>query len=171
MRYVNPARALAEQNLVACQNGQEVFFYTIRPVEPKEELLVWYSPEFSQRLSGQPEQPDSLKPSESLVLGLSHAIWYWEGSYSVDNETFGNALMKEKRFVVMFLLYVLSCHFLLKMAYYWNTFNMVSCLFLVKANTGNTQISKGNRYRLLMRLINRDKCIMHYKYIIYLFLK
>uniref|UniRef100_A0A672S9E6 PR domain zinc finger protein 1 n=1 Tax=Sinocyclocheilus grahami TaxID=75366 RepID=A0A672S9E6_SINGR len=65
MRYVNPARSLAEQNLVACQNGQEIFFYTIRPVEPKQELLVWYSPEFSQRLCGQQEQPDSLKPSES----------------------------------------------------------------------------------------------------------
>ncbi|KAI7798874.1 putative PR domain zinc finger protein 1-like, partial [Triplophysa rosa] len=62
MRYVNPARSLAEQNLVACQNGQEIFFYTIQPVEPKEELLVWYSPEFSQRLCGRPEQPVSLKP-------------------------------------------------------------------------------------------------------------
>ncbi|XP_055075844.1 PR domain zinc finger protein 1 isoform X1 [Misgurnus anguillicaudatus] len=62
MRYVNPARSLAEQNLVACQNGQDIFFYTIRPVEPKQELLVWYSPEFSQRLCGQSEQPDSLKP-------------------------------------------------------------------------------------------------------------
>ncbi|XP_048057003.1 PR domain zinc finger protein 1 isoform X2 [Megalobrama amblycephala] len=62
MRYVNPARSLAEQNLVACQNGQEIFFYTIRPVEPKQELLVWYSPEFSQRLCGQQEQPDRLKP-------------------------------------------------------------------------------------------------------------
>uniref|UniRef100_A0A8C1GH42 PR domain zinc finger protein 1 n=1 Tax=Cyprinus carpio TaxID=7962 RepID=A0A8C1GH42_CYPCA len=68
MRYVNPARSLAEQNLVACQNGQDIFFYTIRPVEPKQELLVWYSPEFSQRLCGQQEQPDSLKPSESWYI-------------------------------------------------------------------------------------------------------
>uniref|UniRef100_A0A8C1SNH5 PR domain zinc finger protein 1 n=1 Tax=Cyprinus carpio TaxID=7962 RepID=A0A8C1SNH5_CYPCA len=74
MRYVNPARSLAEQNLVACQNGQEIFFYTIQPVEPKQELLVWYSPEFSQRLCGQQEQPDSLKPSESWALELSHII-------------------------------------------------------------------------------------------------
>ncbi|XP_038131904.1 PR domain zinc finger protein 1-like [Cyprinodon tularosa] len=50
MRYVNPARCLAEQNLVACQNGRDVYFYTIRPVEPKQELLVWYSQEFAQRL-------------------------------------------------------------------------------------------------------------------------
>ncbi|XP_014914102.1 PR domain zinc finger protein 1 isoform X1 [Poecilia latipinna] len=53
MRYVNPARCLAEQNLVACQNGRDVYFYTIRPVEPKQELLVWYSQEFAQRLCSQ----------------------------------------------------------------------------------------------------------------------
>ncbi|XP_061839137.1 PR domain zinc finger protein 1 isoform X1 [Nerophis lumbriciformis] len=53
MRYVNPARSLAEQNLVACQNGRDIYFYTMRPVEPKEELLVWYSQEFAQRLCSQ----------------------------------------------------------------------------------------------------------------------
>ncbi|XP_026205250.1 PR domain zinc finger protein 1 isoform X2 [Anabas testudineus] len=53
MRYVNPARSLAEQNLVACQNGRDIYFYTIRPVEPKQELLVWYSQEFAQRLCSQ----------------------------------------------------------------------------------------------------------------------
>ncbi|XP_059206541.1 PR domain zinc finger protein 1 [Centropristis striata] len=53
MRYVNPARSLAEQNLVACQNGRDIYFYTIRPVEPNQELLVWYSQEFAQRLCGQ----------------------------------------------------------------------------------------------------------------------
>ncbi|XP_063041641.1 PR domain zinc finger protein 1-like isoform X2 [Engraulis encrasicolus] len=56
MRYVNPARSLAEQNLVACQDGQDVFFYTMRPVEPQQELLVWYSPEYSQRLCSQQQQ-------------------------------------------------------------------------------------------------------------------
>ncbi|XP_075961861.1 PR domain zinc finger protein 1 isoform X1 [Anarhichas minor] len=53
MRYVNPARSLAEQNLVACQNGRDIYFYTIRPVEPNQEVLVWYSQEFAQRLCGQ----------------------------------------------------------------------------------------------------------------------
>ncbi|XP_072227094.1 PR domain zinc finger protein 1 [Leuresthes tenuis] len=53
MRYVNPAHSLAEQNLVACQNGRDIYFYTIRPVEPKQELLVWYSQEFAQRLCSQ----------------------------------------------------------------------------------------------------------------------
>lgn len=63
MRYVNPARSMAEQNLVACQNNGEIFFYTIRPVEPNQELLVWYSQEFAQRLCSQ--QSDA-KPSECL---------------------------------------------------------------------------------------------------------
>ena len=62
MRYVNPARSLAEQNLVACQNGGDVFFYTIRPVEPQQELLVWYSQEFAQRLCSQ--QGEQRKQSE-----------------------------------------------------------------------------------------------------------
>uniref|UniRef100_A0A4W6F098 PR domain containing 1b, with ZNF domain n=1 Tax=Lates calcarifer TaxID=8187 RepID=A0A4W6F098_LATCA len=61
MRYVNPARSMAEQNLVACQNGRDIYFYTIRPVEPKQELLVWYSQEFAQRLCS---QQDDIKQSE-----------------------------------------------------------------------------------------------------------
>lgn len=61
MRYVNPAHSLAEQNLVACQNGGDIYFYTIRPVEPNQELLVWYSQEFAQRLCG---QQGDIKPSE-----------------------------------------------------------------------------------------------------------
>lgn len=61
MRYVNPARSLAEQNLVACQNGRDIYFYTIRPVEPKQELLVWYSQEFAHRLCS---QQDDIKQSE-----------------------------------------------------------------------------------------------------------
>ncbi|KAK5854834.1 hypothetical protein PBY51_004992 [Eleginops maclovinus] len=55
MRYVNPAHSSPEQNLVACQNGRDIYFYTIRPVEPNQELLVWYSQEFAQRLCGQHE--------------------------------------------------------------------------------------------------------------------
>uniref|UniRef100_A0A672I006 PR domain zinc finger protein 1 n=1 Tax=Salarias fasciatus TaxID=181472 RepID=A0A672I006_SALFA len=68
MRYVNPARSLAEQNLVACQNGRDIYFYTIRPVEPKQELLVWYSQEFAQRLCSQQED---LKHSEYVAQAES----------------------------------------------------------------------------------------------------
>lgn len=49
MRYVNPARSVEEQNLVACQTGLDIFFYTIKPLQAGQQLLVWYSPEFAQR--------------------------------------------------------------------------------------------------------------------------
>ncbi|XP_032441613.1 PR domain zinc finger protein 1 [Xiphophorus hellerii] len=49
MRYVNPARSVEEQNLVACQIGLDIFFYTIKPLQPDQELLVWYSSELAQR--------------------------------------------------------------------------------------------------------------------------
>ncbi|KAM3603018.1 uncharacterized protein V6R79_015258 [Siganus canaliculatus] len=49
MRYVNPACTAEEQNLVACQNGLEIYFYTIKPLQPGQELLVWYCPEFARR--------------------------------------------------------------------------------------------------------------------------
>ncbi|XP_054874085.1 PR domain zinc finger protein 1 isoform X1 [Amphiprion ocellaris] len=79
MRYVNPGRSLAEQNLVACQNGRDIFFYTIRPVESKQELLVWYSPEFAQRLCGEQDhasnkywdenqEPSSVRPPQQTWL-------------------------------------------------------------------------------------------------------
>ncbi|XP_070843460.1 PR domain zinc finger protein 1 isoform X2 [Chaetodon trifascialis] len=54
MRYVNPACAVEEQNLVACQNGLDIYFYTIKPLQPGQELLVWYCPEFAQRCSYPP---------------------------------------------------------------------------------------------------------------------
>lgn len=49
MRYVNPAGAAAEQNLVACQIGLEIYFYTIKALLPGRELLVWYCQELAQR--------------------------------------------------------------------------------------------------------------------------
>ncbi|XP_033877515.3 PR domain zinc finger protein 1 isoform X1 [Acipenser ruthenus] len=50
MRYVNPARSLSDQNLVACQNGKDIYFYTVQPIPVNRELLVWYSRDFSERL-------------------------------------------------------------------------------------------------------------------------
>jgi hypothetical protein len=51
MRFVNPAYSSATQNLVACQVSGHIYFYTIRPVLPDQELLVWYCREFAQRLN------------------------------------------------------------------------------------------------------------------------
>ncbi|XP_029929141.1 PR domain zinc finger protein 1a isoform X2 [Myripristis murdjan] len=50
MRYVNPAHSAAEQNLAACQNGMEVYFYTVKAVPAGAELLVWYCHDFARRL-------------------------------------------------------------------------------------------------------------------------
>ncbi|XP_028295510.1 PR domain zinc finger protein 1-like [Gouania willdenowi] len=54
MRYVNPACTVKEQNLVACQSGLDIFFYTIKPLKPGQELLVWYCHEFAQRCNYPP---------------------------------------------------------------------------------------------------------------------
>ncbi|KAI7806971.1 PR domain-containing 1, partial [Triplophysa rosa] len=51
MRYVNPAHSQQEQNLAACQNGMNIFFYTVKAIPPDQELLVWYCPEFASRLN------------------------------------------------------------------------------------------------------------------------
>ncbi|XP_072688024.1 PR domain zinc finger protein 1 isoform X2 [Canis lupus baileyi] len=50
MRYVNPARSAREQNLAACQNGMNIYFYTIKPIPANQELLVWYCRDFAERL-------------------------------------------------------------------------------------------------------------------------
>ncbi|XP_029023495.1 PR domain zinc finger protein 1 isoform X2 [Betta splendens] len=85
MRYVNPARSLAEQNLVACQNGRDIYFYTIRPVEPKQELLVWYSQEFAHRLCSQQDDskhkyasPDDDREPEYTKQHLPQHTWLRE---------------------------------------------------------------------------------------------
>ncbi|KAJ0061341.1 hypothetical protein NL108_016007, partial [Boleophthalmus pectinirostris] len=54
MRYVNPARSAEEQNMVACQSGLDIYFYTVRPLPPGQELLVWYCPQLAQRCNYPP---------------------------------------------------------------------------------------------------------------------
>ena len=49
MRYVQPGVNMADRNLLAYQEGQEVYFLAIRPISSDEELFVWYSKEFSAR--------------------------------------------------------------------------------------------------------------------------
>ncbi|CAL8110818.1 unnamed protein product [Orchesella dallaii] len=50
MRYVNPAFSSDTQNLIACQYKMQIYFYTVKPILPNEELLVWYCREFAERL-------------------------------------------------------------------------------------------------------------------------
>lgn len=51
MRYVNPAYSSDSQNLIACQYKMNIYFYTIKPILPNQELLVWYCREFAERLN------------------------------------------------------------------------------------------------------------------------
>ncbi|XP_077443905.1 PR domain zinc finger protein 1 isoform X3 [Stigmatopora argus] len=54
MRFVNPACCINEQNLIACQSGLDIYFYTIKPLLPGQEMLVWYSSELAQRCNYPP---------------------------------------------------------------------------------------------------------------------
>ncbi|KAK2890090.1 PR domain zinc finger protein 1 isoform X1 [Channa argus] len=70
MRYVNPAWAVEKQNLVACQSGLDIYFYTLKPLQPGQELLVWYCPEFAQRCNYPPLGQlaiDSIEQSQAQV--------------------------------------------------------------------------------------------------------
>uniref|UniRef100_A0AAX7ST52 PR domain zinc finger protein 1 n=1 Tax=Astatotilapia calliptera TaxID=8154 RepID=A0AAX7ST52_ASTCA len=98
MRYVNPARSLAEQNLVACQNGRDIYFYTIRPVEPKQELLVWYSQEFAQRLCG---QQDDIKQSESKEKRKRRFFLFLCGLYGKTAAVYPEKVLQTKLTVLL----------------------------------------------------------------------
>ncbi|KAK7907703.1 hypothetical protein WMY93_016315 [Mugilogobius chulae] len=70
MRYVNPARCSEEQNIVACQSGLDIFFYTIKALPPGQELLVWYCPQLAQRCNYPPlgrlttDNTEQISPSQ-----------------------------------------------------------------------------------------------------------
>lgn len=67
MRYVNPGYSVQEQNLAACQNGMNIYFYTIKPIPANQELLVWYCRDFAERL----HYPSS---RELTMMNLSKCI-------------------------------------------------------------------------------------------------
>eukprot|EP00057_Strongylocentrotus_purpuratus_P029706 XP_011684180.1 PREDICTED: zinc finger protein 585A [Strongylocentrotus purpuratus] len=50
LRFVNCARNLSEQNLVAFQHLGEIYYHTCKAIEPATELLVYYGEEFAKKL-------------------------------------------------------------------------------------------------------------------------
>ncbi|KPP73171.1 PR domain zinc finger protein 1-like [Scleropages formosus] len=74
-----------KQNLAACQNGMNIYFYTIKPIQAREELLVQYCSEFAHRMhypsSG---EPDVLKQSLREAKQLSMEPMF--GATSAENE-------------------------------------------------------------------------------------
>ncbi|XP_063799591.1 PR domain zinc finger protein 2 isoform X2 [Pseudophryne corroboree] len=45
LRYVNWARSAKEQNLCPLEINRAIYYKTLKPIEPEEELLVWYNGE------------------------------------------------------------------------------------------------------------------------------
>ncbi|XP_011480583.1 PR domain zinc finger protein 10 isoform X1 [Oryzias latipes] len=48
MMFVRPARNHLEQNLVAYQYGSDLFYTTIKNIQPKQELKVWYAASYAE---------------------------------------------------------------------------------------------------------------------------
>ncbi|XP_072309100.1 PR domain zinc finger protein 10 isoform X2 [Eucyclogobius newberryi] len=48
MMFVRPAQNHLEQNIVAYQYGPEIFFTTIKNIQPKQELKVWYAASYAE---------------------------------------------------------------------------------------------------------------------------
>nr|XP_043888254.1 PR domain zinc finger protein 10 isoform X3 [Solea senegalensis] len=48
MMFVRPAQNHLEQNLVAYQYGSEIFYTTIKNIQPKQELRVWYAASYAE---------------------------------------------------------------------------------------------------------------------------
>ena len=50
MRHVQPCYYAEAQNLIAYQDGQAIYFMTVRQISQDEELFVWYSYDFAKRI-------------------------------------------------------------------------------------------------------------------------
>uniref|UniRef100_A0A8C7ICW7 PR domain zinc finger protein 10 n=1 Tax=Oncorhynchus kisutch TaxID=8019 RepID=A0A8C7ICW7_ONCKI len=48
LMFVRPAQNHLEQNLVAYQYGSEIFYTTIKNIQPKQELKVWYAASYAE---------------------------------------------------------------------------------------------------------------------------
>ncbi|CAL1542574.1 unnamed protein product [Lymnaea stagnalis] len=48
--FMNLAPSSREQNVVACQHGAHIYFYTVRPIESNTELLFRFSQEYWERV-------------------------------------------------------------------------------------------------------------------------
>lgn len=73
MRHVQPAFDYQEQNLVAYQEGQDIYFLAIRQINPHEELFVWYAHDLCKRMN---------YPSEGRLL-LENKRYHPEQFYTV----------------------------------------------------------------------------------------
>uniref|UniRef100_A0AC35TL46 PR domain zinc finger protein 1 n=1 Tax=Rhabditophanes sp. KR3021 TaxID=114890 RepID=A0AC35TL46_9BILA len=66
MKYVRFSRDRDTQNLVACQQDNNIYFFTLKAIQPNQELTFWYSKELSQRMKV-PENCHYWKEREEVV--------------------------------------------------------------------------------------------------------
>ncbi|XP_078696535.1 PR domain zinc finger protein 2-like isoform X1 [Branchiostoma floridae x Branchiostoma belcheri] len=70
MRYVNSARYFEEQNIVALQQHQRIYYKTIKEIKPGEELLCWFNSsdtaqqELAMEHAGKPKAKKKSKSSK-----------------------------------------------------------------------------------------------------------
>ncbi|XP_041352285.1 PR domain zinc finger protein 4-like [Gigantopelta aegis] len=55
LMFVKPARNALEQNLVAFQKDEEIYFVTCKDIEPGQELLFWYAKDYAKLLGLSPK--------------------------------------------------------------------------------------------------------------------
>lgn len=88
MMFVSPASDVEEQNLICYQDGEDIYFGSIKDIQPREELKVWYAPYYAFKM-----QKSTLTFKESSKLQIESEINKYD---AVDL----NALIREQQKIV-----------------------------------------------------------------------
>ncbi|KAM3874907.1 PR domain zinc finger protein 10 isoform 2-T2 [Diretmus argenteus] len=72
MMFMRPAQNHLEQNLVAYQYGSEIFYTTIKNIQPKQELKVWYAASYAEFVN---QKIHNVTEEEKKVLREQEKNW------------------------------------------------------------------------------------------------
>ncbi|KAF3693265.1 PR domain zinc finger protein 10 [Channa argus] len=72
MMFVRPAQNHLEQNLVAYQYGSEIYYTTIKNIQPKQELKVWYAASYAEFVN---QKIHDVTEEERKVLREQEKTW------------------------------------------------------------------------------------------------